>query len=256
MLTLIGVDLAWTAKNPSGICVVEIEGDVTRVVDFDARCVTPAEVTGIAARREGDVVISVDAPLVLTEGRQAERQLARVYGGKKFAAPYQASEKFLRSFDAMAGPDLGAELLKAGFTHCTFERPTAGPARWMLEVYPHAAHVSLFNLGARWKYKKGRLFDRRAALGIFQLHVAALFATEWSGLLQDDRVLAALDPSTIPMGGRELKDLEDRLDALTCLFVAHHAWLSGGLDMEVYGDAETGAIVVPRWPDSKPWLPL
>ncbi len=50
----------------------------------------------------------------------------------------------------------------------------------------------------------------------------------------------------IPMNGRELKSVEDRIDAVMCAYAAAHWWYWGRERNDVLGSAEKGYIVVPK----------
>ena len=47
--------------------------------------------------------------------------------------------------------------------------------------------------------------------------------------------------------GKALKNLKDRLDALTCAYIAYHCWRNGEAGFGVFGCSAQGCIVVPRW---------
>ena len=119
------------------------------------------------------------------------------------------------------------------------------PLRAAIEVYPHSALVSLFELARTIKYKSrpGRLpVARRAA---------------FDDLLARLRALAGLDPpldvttsprwealQTLVAAGR-LAAVEDELDAYVCAYVAiyHRRW--HGRRSLVVGDVASGYIVTP-----------
>lgn len=87
------------------------------------------------------------------------------------------------------------------------------------EVYPHPAHVVLFDLQRIIKYKKGTVAQRRA--GLTQLRQAGLhhLGTAAPSLVRETAVLRQLVErplETLP--GEALKAYEDALDALLCAF--------------------------------------
>jgi len=115
----------------------------------------------------------------------------------------------------------------------------------MLEVFPHATHVALFGLAERLKYKRGPLAARQDVMAVYQRELACLLDGTLQAVASDPRVQHLLDPSAIPTAGRELKSLEDQLDALTCAIAAHHAWQHGPAGLEAFGTTEHGQITVP-----------
>lgn len=253
LVTLVGLDLAWTAGRPSGWCVLrEVRGEVC-LAALESICLPAQAFSARLTAFEGDVVAAIDAPLRVAEPRLAEKQLNAVYGRYK-AGAYLATRQFLEQMDAMAGPLLGDYLSAAGFD--TFPSflwdDCPRPARVAFEMYPHAAHVELFpGLAERIPYKKGVVAARRAGLGEYQARLAALLAIEAPGVLEAPEVARLLSGTALASRGTALKAVEDQLDALTCALVAWHAWRFGAAGMRVFGD-ENGYIAVPRLPTSVP----
>ncbi len=248
MLTVFGLDLAWTAHRETGVCIVQFpagaDSNEGNLLELSSRVVTPDGMADEIAVFDGDVLAAVDAPLVIGIERTAERQLARVFGKAK-ASAYQVNEAFLAGFNGMAGPLLMAELRLRRFEHGI---PILGQGRCAVEVFPHAAHVSLFALAERLLYKKGRLDTRREGMLAYQLHLSALLAREWPWALRDERIGDALDPAAILGRGKALKSLEDQLDALTCAYTGWHIARYGPAGAHIFGTPETGLIAVPKWP--------
>lgn len=211
-----------------------------RCLALDAVVGTPDAFAEIAASYGPDTFVAVDAPLIVGEGRMAERQLGRVFGKYK-AGAYLATPSFLAKMDGMAGPRLGTALLARGFSLDPASLPSGRQVA--VEVYPHAAHVVLFGLSERLKYKKGRMDARRAGLRTLQDYLRSLFA-DHGLVLTAPEVLAALSAAALEGPGTSLKRTEDKLDALTCAYVAYHAWRYGPSQSRVFGDAESGYILV------------
>lgn len=155
---------------------------------------------------------------------------------------YLAMPGFLEKMDGMAGPRLGTALQARGFSLDPASLPTGRQVA--VEVYPYAAHVMLFGLSERLKHKKGRLDARRLGLRSLQEQLRSLFAGN-SLVLGAPEVMATLSTGAVEGPGRELKRTEDKLDALTCAYVAYHAWRHGPGQSRVFGDAESGYILVP-----------
>ncbi len=245
MTVFIGLDLAWTPHHESGICVIDGMGVAARLVILAAEVHTPGWFAALCEGAGADVVAAIDAPLIVESGRTAERELATVFGKAK-ASAYTATVEFLSRMNGMAGPNLALLLNKHGFEF----RPSAlgerGPGRFALEVFPHPAHVELFSLSERLRYKKGRVAARRVALLEYQGHLRELLSRELPGVARDARVKEMLSPSAVTVRGKALKRFEDQLDAITCAYVAHHCWMFGPKGFRVFGAEASGTIVVPR----------
>lgn len=243
----IGLDLAWTAANESGVCWLEGDTpDGLRCVRIEAATYGVAELAEEAAAVAGPVVVAIDAPVLYAPERWVEREIARRFG--RYKASAHSAHHAVRQ-GRTAGIELGEALAARGFTldpAALLGEPRA--ERMAVEVYPHTIHVRLFGLAERLPYKpkKGRdVAFRRNAMREYQRHLRRLIEREAAGLLVSADVLRALDPHTAATAkGRALKRLDDTLDGLTCALAAWLAWREPGA-WEAIGDL-TGAIVAPR----------
>lgn len=248
MVILAGIDLAWTPHHESGICLVSLVCGKPSLMSLDARVVSPAALAAELDSSGPAVVAAIDAPLVVTAARTAERELGHIFG--RYRAPaHSASLRLLESTGRMAGPYLGRLLEAAGFSLDPWALLPASAGRHALEVYPHAAHVRLFGLDERIPYKRKRGRDMAFVRGQLQRYQALLLdilRRDLPGLTDDSRVGARLDPAATCARGAALKRLEDELDALTCAYAAWHAWVCGSSGLELFGNAADGHIAVPR----------
>lgn len=128
--------------------------------------------------------------------------------------------------------------------------PKRVSVRQVVEVFPHPASVSLFDLDRSLKYKarKGRDYSQR-----------------WVELIRLGDLLVSLDAAEPPLhlseevasleiegrrGGR-LKEAEDLLDSIVCAYSVLYAWYHGPRYYAVYGTPpavdrkESGHILVP-----------
>jgi predicted RNase H-like nuclease len=136
-----------------------------------------------------------------------------------------------------------ARLATQGIVHSPF----AGEGRACFEVYPHPAHLVLF--GRRHilpvKARPGRTrTDRLAAFAAYGAHLQALGDADPPLSISDGFLIDAATRR-----GAALKRYEDRLDALTCAYVAWHRTRWGEARSRAVGDATTGWIVVPVEPE-------
>lgn len=238
-----GVDLAWKPGRDTGVCILRADGGGVCLERVGTMVATPTAFAQLLAAFGDTVYAAVDAPLVLSPERRAEALLARRYGRAK-ASAYHAGRDWLARNNMLAGPQLAEALAARGFAHAVPSVPNAH-GRFMVEVFPHATHVALFGLAERLKYKRGTLTARAAVMTVYQAELARLLQRELPRVAADPRVQALLEHSTIPTTTRDLKRLEDQLDALTCAIAAHHVWRHGPAGLETFGNAEHGQIAVP-----------
>lgn len=250
MMRFLGLDFGWRS-GPSGLACLVWENPCLSLIALDRLTgldeilawvddwLPPGEMGGIA----------VDAPTRIanaTGTRPPDRQTHQLFG-KYHAGCYPAN--LGRPF-APRTLALAAALEARGCRHGYQIQAQRGD-RYQIEVFPHPALVNLFGLDRILKYKKGPLADRRGEL------------RRLISLLQGlgDRPPALLIPSdqwqiweqqAIQSNGPQLKDLEDRLDALVCAYIAAHWWWWGQERNLVLGDPGDhyagGYIIVPA-----PW---
>jgi predicted RNase H-like nuclease len=239
----VGLDLAWTAHRETGVCVLAERNGELQLERLECRIDSPVGFAEFCAEWGDDVIVAIDAPLVLTPQRRAEAELGRMYSSRH-AGAYTATAKFLERMDA--GPQLALRLTSVGFEVMPerFSREATG--RWAFEVFPHPAHVELFPLEMALRYKKGRVTLRRAELVRYQGLLSVLLSATAPAAFASDLASEILDAGGTEAKGRALKNLEDRLDALTCALIAYHCWREGPAGFRVFGDGENGYIVVPR----------
>ena len=246
-LHLIGIDLAWGSRQPTGVAVLDESGRLVRVCAVR----TDEEIeTALAAYVEGSCVVAIDAPLIVrnpTGNRPAEAALNRDFA--RFDAGAHPSNTGKPEFaDGTRGQRIAARL---GLDL----NPRSGRTRRAIEVYPHPATVALFRLGRTLKYKNkpGRTLvslrgDLLALMNLLEgLADAAVpldvSGQEWSQLRE--RVARAERKS-------QLRVVEDQVDAVVCAYVALLA-ARAPERVTVYGDEEPGGwqdgyIVTPTLP--------
>jgi predicted RNase H-like nuclease len=246
MPTFIGLDLAWTTHRESGVCWFEGESpEDVRCTRLEAAvCETRALADEIAAV-DGPVVATIDAPLLYTPERWAEREIARRFGRYK-AAAHSAHAAVRRGYTA--GIDLGNALIERGFTADPAPLLRGESGRFAVEIYPHTVHVRLFGLSERLPYKPRphrTVGFRQGVMREYQGHLRALMEREAPGALRNPGVRQALAARTAETAtGAGLKRLDDTLDGLTCALSAWLLW-SQPERWETLGDLN-GYIVAPR----------
>ena len=245
MPTFVGLDLAWTPTHETGVCVIRCDRGEARLVALDTRIDTPEGFAALCLSGGDDVVAAIDAPLVVGPQRRADSELAAQFSKFK-AGAYSATLPFLTKMNGLAGPTLARLLQDANFELDPTRLSRGARGRFALEVFPHPAHVALFGLNMRLRYKKGTLASRRLALLDYQRHLAQLLSRELPHLLWSELMQQVLEPAAVDCTGRAMKQLEDKLDAVTCAYVAYHCWAHGQAGFRAFGCAEHGCIIVPR----------
>jgi predicted RNase H-like nuclease len=185
--------------------------------------------------------LAIDAPTIIPEGdrmRECERLLHRDETIRRaHAAPYPGTRSRLGRYNGgrPRGEELVERLVDIGVSDVGCP-PAFHERKHVIEVFPAAALVRLFNLTAPlpYKRKKGRTWEScRAELANYVDRLRRL--TSPGLTLPNDFVVSG-------QRGRAFKELEDRVDAVTCSYVAALAWLGRA---EMLGSQQDGYIVMP-----------
>jgi predicted RNase H-like nuclease len=237
---LLGLDLAWSANNPSGVAAIDVRG---RLLDVRADLRGDDEVLAwVRAWRGERGVIGIDMPTIVrnpTGARDCERELAAEFR-RHHAAPHPANlgrplfaggGRARRLIDAL-GPDGVVEAI---------DIVPDDPRTVAIEVFPHPAHVRLFAREHVFRYKK-KSRPWPAVLDEWAAYRAALGSLRAADppLLLDERI-----PERV--GARGYKRWDDTLDAISCAYVASfvHRWGARPPHVRVFGTLADGYIVVP-----------
>jgi predicted RNase H-like nuclease len=266
MRAVLGIDAAWTEGEPSGVCLVEGEGDSWRVV-----CAAPSYESFLGASRGTPIdwqmprfpgvnpdlprlmdaarkmttatigTVAIDMPLARTpisSRRVADSEISRIFGSRGCSTHSPSPVR-----PGPLGASINAQLLAEGFplatTNCAGRNSPC-----TVEVYPHPALLTLLGRDYRVPYKvsrsskywPGASVPERIARLLDQFEeINAGLGAELGG--SPVRLPAASDVPTLSV----LKRYEDTLDSVICAWVG----LKFAQDAATpYGD-ETAAIWVP-----------
>jgi predicted RNase H-like nuclease len=254
-MRFIGVDLAWSNRNPTGVAM--LEGDERGAMLTPA----PLTITGVDAVAEwiahaagdGAAHVAVDAPLCVPAGpkhRGAESALSRDFGRFKIGCHSSNREMAIwQKLGYVTGERLVELLTQRGFEATPSPATDARSARRVVfEVYPHPAIVVLFGLDKRLLYKKGPPATKREGLTNLRDLVHSCLPRAEPPLLASPTLDALCAEDLHLLRGGALKGYEDRLDAVICAYIAYWYWYWGAERCRMYGSIDDGHIIVP-------WLP-
>lgn len=237
----VGLDLAWAGTNQTGVAVVDVDGRLVHV----GAAVGDDEIAAAAAPFvDGPCVVAIDAPLVVNNPsgyRLGETLYNRDFA--RFEATAQPSNTANPLFDPPRAEVLCRRLGLDPDPHSRAERRA-------LEVYPHAATISLFKLGRTLKYK-------RRSKDVAKRKSELLRMVELIEGLDDatPRLRVRSSPAWLELRKRieagvrafQLNACEDPVDAVLCAYVALY-FERRRHDITIYGDGEVGYIVTPTLP--------
>ena len=241
-MKFVGIDFGWTS-GASGLCYLVWEDEQLKILDLTTIVKIEAILTCIDSwiSPEEPALIAVDAPTIINNqtGMRLVDKLTHKHFGKYHAGCYPANLNLAFS-DRTVG--LGNSLSARNFSHAP-EIQAKQPGRYQIEVFPHPATINLFGLNKILKYKKGKIAERKLELNKLRNHIINILPNS----------IPKLDPSSsnkIPiiadgLKGKELKNIEDKLDSLLCAYIAAHWWYWGKQKNMVLGNLNTGYIVIP-----------
>lgn len=245
-MRFIGLDLAWSSRNPTGGAVIDGEATSGRLI-HTALLGGDDEVLAFVQEHAGDepAIVAIDAPLsVPNQGgrRPAEVEITHMFARYQ-AGAHPANRNRLARDGVVRGEALLEKLMEQGFEHRT-EVTAQVPVRQIVEVYTHPAIVSIFDLQRiiRYKARPRRSHDER--LNEFRVYQERLRSLkEADPALLDTDALLSVDVEGLIKA--RLKDYEDILDGVMCAYTAQYLWRWGMTRAQVFGNLEQGYITSP-----------
>jgi predicted RNase H-like nuclease len=243
----IGIDLAWSEKNSSGVAVIEGQKDRARFICGASDIQRTSDILEfiLIQIKDNPALIAIDASLIVnneTGERKVETQLKKTFAAYH-AVPYPSNRNlFQRLYGGIRGEQISKMLEKKGFQHNPYIKKFEESKKFF-EVFPHSAMVVIFNLKEILKYKpkKNRSYHLRwQEFETYQSCLKNLENREPSLNLPHDIINA----NVRALKGKTLKQYEDLLDAIVCAYIAYYYWYEPGT-CSVIGDLKDGYIVTP-----------
>jgi predicted RNase H-like nuclease len=190
----IGIDLAWSSKNNSGVAIIE-----NNQVEYCDILPSLDDVINFISQHP-DAIVGVDAPLVVeneTGNRDIEIEFLKDFAKYKLGV-YPVNKKLLEFDGKITGIELRENISqKLGST--------------LFEVYPHATILRCFHGKVLpYKRKKGR---------------DTAFIKEQLNILQNylqNSLQGEFLTNISKLKGKSLKEHEDKLDAIVCAYTLYY----------------------------------
>lgn len=242
----VGIDLAWSGKNGSGISIIEGDEKSSKLIKTEIKK-TDEEIINFIRENIGknEAIISIDAPLVVPN--ESGRRLAEAKVGELFrkfnAGAHPSNRKRLSSWDGrIRGEDIAKLLEKEGYLHIPLNKKYE-KIRSFFEVYPHPSIVVLFKLDKILKYKAKPKRDYEFRYNEFEKYIKHL-----KNLSKSDTKLILtkeiLEINVRELKAKKLKSYEDALDSILCAYIAYYAWKNPEKCL-VLGNIKEGYITTP-----------
>ena len=242
-MKFIGIDFGWTS-GASGLCCMTWQDNSLKLLDVTTILEEDAILGWIDSWVAADepAIIAIDAPIIINNptGMRLADKLTHKHFGRYHAGCYPAN---LKSTFCDRTVGLSFSLLAKNFKHAPEIVPQQS-GRYQIEVFPHPATINLFGLERILKYKKGKIAQRQQELNKLRGYIVDLLPQLEPGLNMES--MAKVPQILAKQTGKELKDIEDRLDSLLCAYIAAHWWYWGSDKNLVLGNLKEGFIVIPN----------
>jgi predicted RNase H-like nuclease len=251
MATFIGIDLAWKSdKNHTSCAVLEGNQNGVEIRNVSDCITTLSDVQSfINMHARGDSVVAIDAPLIILN-HEGQRPCEKEIGHRFGSSHASAHSSNLKLYPDAGSVRLANHLEEQGFKNCPEPHKRFLGGKWFFEVYPHPAHLVLFERSRIIKYKKGSVSSRKSGLHEFREGKRHFLCAASPPLVENAQLHSLIDRSLNDLHGRALKHYEDTLDATFCAYLAAYFWAWSYERNEIIGNKEPGYIINPR-PNAK-----
>ncbi|MDB5438476.1 MAG: hypothetical protein JWM33_903 [Caulobacteraceae bacterium] len=227
--SVLGIDAAWTLRNPSGVALIAESPSGWRLAavagSYDSfigrpsagldQHADPAALIAACVRLVGQApdLVAVDMPLArhpIERRRASDDAVSRAYGARHCSTHTPSAER----------PGKISGRMTAAFEQAGYPLATSRiDGRALIEVYPHPALVELSRAERRLPYKVQKIraywpeltpAERRLRLSVVWANIVERLEGQITGV-----ATALVIPSPIAPG-RDWKSFEDKLDAVVC----------------------------------------
>ncbi len=242
----IGIDLAWSEKNSSGVAILEGSRDKAEFVSANI-CKSDEDIIEYIVKTIGEEggFIAIDAPLIVPneDGRRIAEKLVGFLFRKYDAGAHPTNRRRLSQWSGkIRGEEIATKLKKVGFVHSPhikkFEK-----TRKFFEVFPHPSMVVIFNLDKILKYKAKPKRDyefRWNEFKKYQIFLKSLKGKNPSLSLPEE----ITEKNVKKLRAHALKAYEDILDAIFCAYIAYYCWFNPE-NCAALGSMKEGYILTP-----------
>ena len=244
-MLFVGIDLAWSEKNWSGIAI--LEGAKNKAtLKYATNVLSNDEIKEhIIKIKDQDALIAIDAPLIVPnqDGRRIAEKIVGDLFRKYNAGAHPANRKRLSQWSGnIRGEEISKILEQNNFIHNPYIEQFK-KQRAFFEVYPHPSMVVLFKLQKVLPYKAKPKRDYPSRWKVFKQYQSYLKELSKSSpqLILPKEIT---EKKVEILRGQKLKEYEDLLDSIFCAYIAYYCWTHPD-KTAVLGDMKRGYILTP-----------
>ena len=238
----VGIDLAWTNKRPSGVCVLNNSG---KILFWETALLKDNDIVNIIQKyNDGKLQIAIDAPLVVPNenGSRPCDRLFRKHRVHGYALGIFVSNRaFLnKTYGLIRGEYLTKTLLHH-FPQCNLTAKPKNNASWIIETFPTALAYGLFPeltpIDHKIKSKKPYAHYQNGMRRLLMAIESILKETQ-----NPANILEQVEGWRVEINNKNHKHIEDAVDGFLCAY-GLYLMDKGQADVVSFGDEENGFIV-------------
>jgi len=200
---------------------------------------THEDVLAWIARNRGrhQAILAVNAPIIVENSagrRPCDDQLAQHF------AKYQIDDHQVNIVSAGHPRTMGRAMMRMGFD----PDPQAEGDR-VVETFTQPAQVLLFNLDRPVRLKHGPIGARKDAVARYRELITVNLPEAVPPLESSPTLRGLLERDLGALNGTRLGELEDKIDAVLCAYIAAYLDLRGPEDCAFLGDLYEGYVLLP-----------
>ncbi len=245
-MLFVGIDLAWSERNKTGLAILEGDKKSARLISSDILSSDKDIIEYVKTNvKDKNAFIAVDCPLIVPnkKGRRIAEEVVGNLFRKYDAGAHPANRERLSSWTGkIRGEEITKLLIKENFSHDPYIKKFENK-RKVFEIYPHPSMVVLFNLDKILRYKAKPKRDykfRYIEFKKYQKHLKNLEKARPSLYLTKE----IINKNVEKLKGKKLKNYEDMLDAVFCAYIAYYSWFNPE-KCAVLGSMKGGYILTP-----------
>ena len=240
----LGLDLAWAPRSSSAGAVIEPTEEGIRLVST-SHLRSHEDVLSWVARNRGHdgAVMVVNAPLIVenTGGRRpVDEQLEHHFSS------YHVTEYMVNTVNASHPRTIARSLVRMGFD----TNPQAEGDR-VVESCAQAGQIMLFGLDRVIRTKSGPMGGRKDATNRYRELIYGKLPFLEPSLEDSDALEDLVNADLSAMNGTRLGELEEKLDATLCAYIAAYMDIKGPEACAFLGDLYNGYVLLPRASDQE-----
>ena len=238
----VGIDLAWTNKRPSGLCILNDSG---QIIFWETALLKDHEIVDIIQKvNDGPLQIAIDAPLIVPNengSRPCDRLFRkhRVHGHA--LGIFVSNRAFLNKTYGMIRGELLTQALLDYFPQCSLTANPTNSASWIIETFPTALVYGLFPELTPIEHK----IKSKKPYAHYQNDMRRLLSSIESMLKElknPTTIIEQIEDWRTKINKKNHKYIEDAVDGFLCAY-GLYLMDKGGAQVVSFGDEENGFIV-------------